>query len=87
MTGSRRHHRRLTASSIRTETRRNTSNGARRPAQTEIARLAHQIWEERGCPDNNHEQDWFEAERRLTEESETPQDLRIMKQQQGSVQS
>jgi hypothetical protein len=54
------------------------------PSQSEIARLAYQLWEGRGCPDNNHEQDWFEAERRLTEESETPQDLQIMKEQQGS---
>jgi hypothetical protein len=63
------------------------SNTPRGPAQKEIAQLAYQLWEERGRLDNSHEQDWFEAERRLTEESETPQDLRIMQAQQGSVQS
>jgi hypothetical protein len=33
----------------------------------EIARLAHALWEERGCGDGFAEQDWLEAERRLQE--------------------
>ena len=64
-----------------------SANGSKGPSRSEIAHLAYQLWEERGRPDDAHEQDWLEAERRLKEESETPQDYRIMKEQQGSVQS
>jgi hypothetical protein len=63
-----------------------STNGMKGPTQSEIARLAYQLWEERGRPNDAHEQDWLEAERRLKEERETPQDYRIMKEQQGSVQ-
>jgi hypothetical protein len=31
----------------------------------EIARLAYQYWQERGCPDGSPEEDWFHAEREL----------------------
>jgi hypothetical protein len=63
-----------------------SANGSKGPSRSEIASLAYQLWEERGRLDDAHEQDWLEAERRLKEESETPQDYRIMKEQQGSVQ-
>jgi hypothetical protein len=37
------------------------------PAQhhEEIARLAYALWEERGCTDGAHEEDWFRAEQQL----------------------
>ena len=35
------------------------------PAHEEIARLAYLLWQGRGCPDGEAEQDWFEAERQL----------------------
>jgi hypothetical protein len=28
----------------------------------EIARVAYALWEERGCPDGAHEEDWLRAE-------------------------
>jgi len=62
-----------------------SANGTKGPSRSEIARLAYQLWEERGRPDDAHEQDWLEAERRLKEENETPQDYRLMEDQQGSV--
>ena len=31
----------------------------------EIARVAYQIWEERGRMHGQHENDWYEAERRI----------------------
>lgn len=31
----------------------------------EVARLAHQFWEERGCPFGSSEIDWFRAEQEL----------------------
>src|SRR6059058_5056529 len=34
----------------------------------QIASLAHTLWEARGCPEGSPDQDWFEAERRLTVE-------------------
>lgn len=38
------------------------------PKQTsheDIARLAHALWEQRGCPDDSAEEDWYQAEREL----------------------
>jgi Protein of unknown function (DUF2934) len=31
----------------------------------EIAALAYQYWQARGCPDGSPEEDWFRAEREL----------------------
>jgi hypothetical protein len=31
----------------------------------EIARLAYQLWQERGCPIGTDQEDWFRAEREL----------------------
>jgi len=35
------------------------------PGREDIARLAYQIWEERGRPTGSAEGDWYEAERQL----------------------
>lgn len=32
----------------------------------EVAALAYEIWQQAGCPENTHEQDWLAAERQLT---------------------
>lgn len=37
----------------------------RGPDAAEIARLAYQLFERRGCTHGNDQQDWFEAERIL----------------------
>jgi Protein of unknown function (DUF2934) len=34
-------------------------------AQNDIAQLAYALWQRRGCPDGNAEQDWLEAEAQL----------------------
>jgi hypothetical protein len=34
--------------------------------QSEIAELAYRLWVDRGCPSGSPEEDWFEAERRLS---------------------
>lgn len=41
------------------------ANGAH-PDNATIAELAYLLWERRGCPDGCPEEDWFEAEQRLT---------------------
>ena len=33
--------------------------------QQEIAELAYELWQMRGCPDGSPEEDWFRAEREL----------------------
>jgi hypothetical protein len=33
--------------------------------QQDIAKLAYQLWQARGCPEGSGEDDWFEAERQL----------------------
>jgi hypothetical protein len=37
-----------------------------RPPNDRITMLAYTLWEERGCPEGCPDQDWFEAERRLS---------------------
>jgi hypothetical protein len=37
-----------------------------KPVTSEIAGLAYQLWEERGCPLGSPEQDWFLAESELS---------------------
>jgi hypothetical protein len=37
------------------------------PSHEEIARLAYTLWETRGSGEGSAEQDWFEAERQLTQ--------------------
>ena len=34
-------------------------------SQHDIARVAYQLWQARGCPEGSPDQDWFEAERTL----------------------
>ena len=31
----------------------------------DIAALAYELWQARGCPDGSPEEDWFKAERKL----------------------
>jgi hypothetical protein len=45
------------------------------PAETfashsDIAALAFQLWEDRGCPDGSPEEDWYRAEHHLTTKTE-----------------
>lgn len=32
------------------------------PSHDDIARLAHRLWEERGCPEGSPDEDWLRAE-------------------------
>ena len=32
------------------------------PGYTEISELAHQLWIDRGCPEDSPEHDWYRAE-------------------------
>ena len=41
--------------------------------QEQIAVRAYQIWLDRGRPDGTDREDWYEAERQLTNELSTPQ--------------
>ncbi|HLH06522.1 MAG TPA: DUF2934 domain-containing protein [Terriglobales bacterium] len=34
-------------------------------SRPEIAALAYQLWQSRGCPDGSPEEDWFRAEQEL----------------------
>lgn len=40
---------------------------ARTPSREEIERRAYEIYEERGCEDGHADDDWFAAERELSE--------------------
>jgi hypothetical protein len=44
---------------------------ATNPDYSEIAALAYQLWNDRGCPVGSPEEDWFQAERTLKTRSET----------------
>ena len=32
------------------------------PVEAHVAKLAYELWSERGCPDGSPEHDWFQAE-------------------------
>jgi hypothetical protein len=36
------------------------------PTTEDIANLAYALWQERGCPDGSPEEDWYDAEYRLS---------------------
>ncbi|MGA2075901.1 MAG: DUF2934 domain-containing protein [Terriglobia bacterium] len=36
------------------------------PTESEIATLAHQLWQDNGCPDGSDKEDWFLAKAMLT---------------------
>ena len=38
----------------------------------DIATLAHELWQARGCPEGSPEQDWFEAAQQLRSRAEKP---------------
>lgn len=37
-----------------------------RPTHEDIAALAYAQWQENGCPEGSHEEDWLRAEQELT---------------------
>ena len=39
-----------------------------KPTHDEIARRAHQLWEERGRPDGSSDVDWYRAEHELRQD-------------------
>ena len=39
--------------------------------QTELAALAYRLWQERGCPIDSPDEDWYRAERELSGPRET----------------
>ncbi len=38
----------------------------------DLAALAHELWQARGCPDGSPEEDWFHAAEQLRSRSHTP---------------
>ena len=38
---------------------------------SDIAALAYELWEQRGCPEGSPEQDWYEAERKVQSQTES----------------
>lgn len=48
-----------------TEHAHSRENGHRPASQDEIARLAHQFWQERGHKHGHHIEDWYRAEKEL----------------------
>ncbi len=47
--------------------------GALRPEHGQVARLAYEHWQQRGCPFGTPEEDWFHAEEQIKQTlSETP---------------
>ena len=38
---------------------------------SDIAALAYELWQQRGCPEGSPEQDWYEAERKVQSQTES----------------
>lgn len=37
----------------------------------DIAALAYELWQQRGCPEGSPEEDWYEAERKIQSQMES----------------
>ena len=51
------------------DTTQNTGPGFQEPSHEEESMRAYQIWQEKGCPPNSAETNWFEAEQQLSAKS------------------
>jgi hypothetical protein len=38
---------------------------------SDIAALAYELWQQRGCPEGSSEDDWYEAERKIQSQMES----------------
>ena len=55
------------AVAAQTESAEDLSNGqTASPIHEQIAVLAYELWQQRGCPEGCPEEDWFRAEHELT---------------------
>jgi Protein of unknown function (DUF2934) len=45
------------------------------PFSEQITALAYALWQERGCPDGNPEEDWFRAEQELRTKQESQSEI------------
>jgi hypothetical protein len=57
-----------------------SSPDQRQDSDEETRQLAYQFWQERGCPTDSSEEDWFRAEREMmpgsgTEDAASSQDI------------
>lgn len=57
------------------------------PTHDQIAALAHQLWMERGSPNESSDKDWLEAERRLLELVASKSQVSEVHDKAGSVQA
>jgi len=64
----------------------NDSKDGHAPAHDDIAKLAHELWMQRGCPSDSSEQDWLEAETQLRVGHGSEPSLRNLHDKAGSVQ-
>jgi hypothetical protein len=55
-------------------------------AHRDIARFAHDLWVQRGCPSNSSERDWLEAEEQLRKAESSRNQLQNLHDKGGSVQ-
>ena len=54
---------------VATEQAHSRENGHKHVSQDEIARLAHQFWQERGHKHGHHIEDWYRAEKELRKQA------------------
>jgi hypothetical protein len=38
---------------------------------SDIAALAYELWQQRGCPEGSPEEDWYQAERKIQSQTES----------------
>jgi hypothetical protein len=50
----------------------NASNSSETANSTsDIAALAYELWQQRGCPEGSPEEDWYQAERKIQSQTES----------------
>jgi hypothetical protein len=55
------------------------------PSQETIAKLAYQLWQERGCPDGSPEEDWYRAQHVLDAGAAPPVRQTISRRSEGPI--
>ena len=56
------------------------------PEREDIACLAYQLWQERGCPNGSPDEDWYRAEEQLLSQSGSQRVADKLFESSGSVQ-
>jgi len=63
------------AARTRAQSENSTTQSDLGSVSEQIAALAYSLWQERGCPEGNPEEDWFKAEQEIRVKQESQSEI------------